>query len=202
MLFRIQTLFFLLICTEIVTNNAKECPRSNIWSKKYGSVSTILQKTGKKLNGGKTFSFDVADIKQMIFFTDSSYVYAAQFIFLNHSAKFYGDELDSNEKFTLTRIVKIGKGIDITAINLYSKTYINSIQFQTYDQRTRKYLWTPIIGNQSVTLNSVNGDENFAYSNVGVFKKISGVVDESLSFFSFPVLGSLSFQYSNEKCRD
>ena len=202
MYLRIQLLFLLAIWKEINVN-AEECPRSNIWSKKYGSVTNVLKKTGKKTNGGKTFSFDLADMKQMIFFIDSSYVYAVQFVFLNRTSMFYGDELDSDDQFSATKILKLGKSVNITAINIFSKKYINSIQFQTYDRRTRKYMWSPIIGNQSVTLSSVNTDKNFAHPVVGgMFTKISGTVDEAPRLFSFPILGSLSFQYSFEKGRE
>jgi hypothetical protein len=71
-------------------------------------------------------------------------VLAIQFIFLNYSSVFYGDEADSYYAQDSIQIIQLGIGVKITAINIKSSRYINSIQVQTYNTQTNTYLWSPV----------------------------------------------------------
>jgi hypothetical protein len=120
--------------TTIKTFSTTICPIYSGKTNQYGYVGFI----------GKTFSIQTDTLRQIIFFADNSSVLAIQFIFLNYSSVFYGDEADSYYAQDSIQIIQLGIGVKITAINIKSSRYINSIQVQTYNTQTNTYLWSPV----------------------------------------------------------
>ena len=172
------------------TSSTTTCPVHNGNSNQFGHNTTI----------GKLFSVPTNVLQQIIFFADDSYVYAVQFIFFNHSTAFYGDEADLYYEQEFVQIINLGIGVQITAINIKSDRYVNSIQVQTYDSQTNKYLWSPVLGNKTATLISLDATSMSNSNPTGIFSTIQGSVDCSFQDFNFPLLHSLTFGYSYNKC--
>jgi hypothetical protein len=120
--------------TTIKTSSSTICPLYTGQTSQFGYVGAI----------GKKFSVQTDALLQIVFFADDSYVYAVQFIFLNNTSVFYGDEADTDYEQDSIQIIQLGIGVQITAIKIKSSKYINSIQVQTYNSKTNTYLWSPV----------------------------------------------------------